>query len=226
MLEPTGPLPPEIYWRRRLVALGGLATVLVLLAWFVISLSHGGQQTSNQPAASLTALPPVPSSAVLVPDPPADAETATQAAPPVPATTQAQVAPAVAAGQCPDQSMAIKVGVEQPTYQVGQQPVFQIVITNISTSACQRDLNQQQVMVTSLDGQKRLWANTDCYPPGPANLQTLNPGQQAAFRVNWAGSTSQPACAGSRVPVPAGSYTAVAQLGALRSAPEPFNIAK
>lgn len=129
-------------------------------------------------------------------------------------------------GQCPDQSLAIKVAAAQPTFQLGKQPVFYIVITNISTTSCQRDLfSGQQVLVSTLDGQHRLWSNTDCYPSPPPQVRNLNAGEQAQFKVDWAGSTSQPGCAGERVPVQPGAYMAVAQLGALRSSPEPFNIA-
>ena len=131
------------------------------------------------------------------------------------------------AGQCPDQSLAIKATVEQPTYQAGQEPVFGIVITNIGTTPCQRDLGAglQQALVYTIDGGQRLWSNADCYPNTASDMRTLNPGQQAAFTVKWSGTTSAPQCAGERTPVAPGAYTVVAQLGALRSAPEPFNIA-
>jgi hypothetical protein len=83
----------------------------------------------------------------------------------------------------------------------------------------------QQVWVQSLDGQRKLWSNTDCDQGGPADVRTLNGGQQAAFTLTWSGTTSQPGCAGDRVPVPAGGYAVVAQFGSVRSAPETFNIA-
>ena len=38
MLEPTGPLPPEIYWRRRALAIGAAVVVLGLIVWFIASL--------------------------------------------------------------------------------------------------------------------------------------------------------------------------------------------
>lgn len=142
------------------------------------------------------------------------------------AAASASAAP-VAQPQCPDQSLAVKVTVEQPTYKAGEQPVFGIVITNISSVACSRDVGSglQQISVFSLDGQRRLWSSTDCYPDGQPDMRTLNRGEQAAFQVTWSGSTSQPSCAGERVPVPAGAYSVVAQLGSVRSAAEPFNIA-
>ena len=76
-----------------------------------------------------------------------------------------------------------------------------------------------------IDGQQRLWSNSDCFPSTTADVRTLTPGQQAAFTVTWSAATSKPNCEGERIPVTAGAYTVVAQLGALRSTPEPFNIA-
>ena len=59
---------------------------------------------------------------------------------------------------------------------------------------------------------------------GKPDVRTLNGGQQAAFTLTWSGTTSQPNCAGDRVPVPAGSYAVSAQFGSVHSSPETFNI--
>lgn len=117
--------------------------------------------------------------------------------------------------------------VEQPTYQLGEEPVFGIVITNISSDACERDMGSgvQKVAVHTIDGEQQLWASTDCYAGTEPDMRTLEGGEQAAFTVTWSGATSQPECAGERVPVPAGAYTVVAELGSIQSSPEPFNIA-
>ncbi|WP_216915798.1 hypothetical protein [Nocardia noduli] len=219
MLEPTGPLPPEIYWRRRVFAIGALVVAFALVIWLVVMVARGGNSPGDPNAtggASSTSA--VKNSSSTASGGGESSKTTGSAA---------ATATAVAAGQCPDQSLAVKVTVEQPTYRPGEQPVFGIVITNISSVACARDVGSglQQISVYSLDGQRRLWSSTDCYPDGQPDLRTLNRGEQAAFQVTWSGSTSQPNCAGERVPVPAGAYSVVAQLGSVRSAAEPFNIA-
>ncbi|WP_040730305.1 hypothetical protein [Nocardia tenerifensis] len=226
MLEPNGPLPPEIYWRRRAMAVGALVVALALVIWLVLTVSRGGDSpgdtkpvaagsssttTSKAAEASTTkAAAPVESSA---PAPPSAASTASNE-------------PAAGPGQCPDQSLAIKISVDQPTYRVGEQPNFRIVITNISSTQCQRDMNlaQIQASVLSLDGQRRIWASSDCSPVDESNARNLKPGEQALFTVRWSGTTSQQGCVGERVPVPAGAYQVVAQFGSLHSSPEPFNL--
>lgn len=219
MLEPNGPLPPEIYWRRRLLAIGAVVVALALVLWLAFALLRGGgdDKTDAKPTTTAASNKAAGSSSGAP-----ESKSGTPSA--------SANATAGAAGQgkfCPDQSLAVKVNVGQATYRAGEQPVFGIVITNISSTACERDMGSglQVISVQSLDGQRRMWASTDCYPDGTPDVRTLNPGQQAAFTVTWSGSSSQPNCAGERVAVPPGPYTVVAQLGSVRSSPEPFNIA-
>jgi hypothetical protein len=225
VLEPNGPLPPEIYWRRRVLAIGILVLALALVIWLVVMIARGGNSPggTNAAASSSSSAPkPVVASS-------AKPSTGAESSAPKPSGSAAATpsGTSVAQGQCPDQSLAVRVTVEQPTYRTGEQPVFGIVITNISSAACSRDVGSglQQVSVLTLDGQRRLWSSTDCYPDGQPDVRTLNRGEQAAFTVTWSGSTSQPNCAGDRVPVPPGAYAVVAQLGSVRSSIEPFNIA-
>lgn len=195
--------------------------VLALLIWLVLMVARGGDSSGGAQVATSTTAAPAGDGKV-EPSTGAAASSSAGASEPS-ASVEAQAAQS----QCPDQSLAVKVTVAQPTYQVGEKPVFGIVITNISAEPCARDFGSaaQQISVQTLDGSRRLWASTDCYPEGKPDIRTLDRGEQAAFQVTWSGSTSQPECAGERVPVPAGAYTVVAQLGAVRSAAEPFNIA-
>ncbi|WP_067647932.1 hypothetical protein [Nocardia harenae] len=206
MLEPTGPLPPEIYWRRRVFAIGVLVLALALVIWLVVMVARGGTSPGGAAATSTTTEAA-----------PAGGSGSSAAS----STADSDVAP------CSDQSLAVKVSVGQPTYRRGEQPVFGIVITNISAVPCSRDMGSgmQQISVQTLDGTRRLWNSVDCYPDGQPDIRTLERGQQAAFTVTWSGSTSQPNCAGERVPVPSGAYAVLAQLGGVKSTAEPFNIA-
>ncbi|WP_062994522.1 DUF4232 domain-containing protein [Nocardia mikamii] len=217
MLEPNGPLPPEIYWRRRLLAIGALVVALALVIWLALMLLRSGGDDKDPKAAAATSTSAKATGSA----------TADPSGSKVPASGTVNSTASGVPAPCPDQSLAVKVAVGQPTYKAGDQPVITIVLTNISTAACTRDMGSglQQVWVQSLDGQRKLWSNTDCDQGGPADVRTLNGGQQAAFTLTWSGTTSQPGCAGDRVPVPAGGYAVVAQFGSVRSAPETFNIA-
>ena len=224
MLEPNGPLPPEIYWRRRLLAIGALIVALALVVWLAMLLLRGGGDDKDAKNAGAAAATSSSAAATGSADPSSSAKPS-PSGPPASGTVNSTANGTPA--QCPDQSLAVKSIVGQPTYKDGEQPVFTVVITNISTGACTRDMGSglQQVWVQSLDGQRRLWSNTDCDQGGPADMRTLNGGQQAAFTLTWSATTSQPGCAGDRVQVPAGGYAVVTQFGSVRSAPETFNIA-
>lgn len=243
MLEPNGPLPPEIYRRRRALAIGVGVVVLLLVVWIITSLRDGGddQQSSDAAAAtsstsaSSTSAAPTTTGSTKSSSPSGTAAASGSANPSgtvVASGTSAAAGPTSTvaasgpAGQCPDQSLAVKAAADQPNYKTGQEPGFTIVITNIGTVACERDLGAglQQVLVYSLGGDQRLWSNTDCFSTTTTDVRTLEPGGQAGFTVKWSGTTSAPGCTAPRNPVAPGAYAVVAQLGALRSTPEPFNI--
>lgn len=197
---------------------------LALVIWLVVMVARGGGDSSGaDKAATSSTSTTVGSTESSAAKPPAGGEPPSSSV--APSSSAAPVAGTAA--QCADQSLAVKVTVEQPTYKLGEQPVFGIVITNISSVPCSRDVGPalQLVSVFTLDGQRRLWSSTDCYPDGQPDVRTLNGGEQAAFAVTWSGNTSQPRCEGERVQVPSGPYSVVAQLGSVRSAAEPFNIA-
>jgi len=232
-------LPPEIYWRRRALAIGGAVVVIGLVVWLVVSLTGGGSSDTQSAAASASLAP----SAATTYRPDASATGSNQgsggsgggggggaaaagdASSSGATTTTTTSSTPVPPGQCPDSSLAVRATPDQPSYPAGQEPGFTVVVTNIGTTACERDLGSglQQVLVYTLEG-RRLWSNTDCFPAGAADLRTLRPGEQAPFTVKWSGTTSEPGCTAPREPVGAGAYSVVGQLGQLRSAPEPFNL--
>ncbi|MGW5920939.1 hypothetical protein ACWFPY_18290 [Nocardia fluminea] len=223
MLEPNGPLSPEIYWRRRALAIGVIIVALAIVIWLVTMVARGGDSAGADKAAA-SSTTSAESSASETSSTSSSASAAPSGSATPSATTSAAVQPA--AQPCSDQSLALKVTVGQPTYRVGDQPAFGTVITNISSAACSRDLGAgPQFLVYTLDGQRRLWASNDCNPDAPAEMKTLEAGEQLSYKGTWFGTTSQPQCAGDRLQVPAGAYMVVAQLGAVRSAAEPFNLA-
>ncbi|AOW95071.1 hypothetical protein BFN03_15510 [Rhodococcus sp. WMMA185] len=252
-MEPTGPLPPEIYWRRRALAVGGVIVVLLLVGFLINSVRGGGDSDANPAAASsssTTSASPTTTTTASAPagggssgggvagaqspgNPGALGGGVPSGGEPggeEPGSDPPPAVPPLLEGQCPDQSLAIKVATDKPTYQAGEEPVFTTVITNIGTEQCDRDLGSglQQVLVYTIDGAVRLWSNIDCYPQSDPDLRSLAPGEQAQFTVTWSGTTSAPDCLTQpdpqREPVAPGAYTVVGQLGQLRSVPEPFNL--
>ncbi|MCV7386929.1 hypothetical protein [Mycolicibacterium porcinum] len=229
-LEPHGPLPSQIYWRRRALAIGIAVVVVGIIAAIVavIVTSSSGAETKSADEPSAAAAPPTPlpgeNPEVKTPVvPPA------QHAPPPTATPTAAVTPPPLLKEgddCPDSTLAVKGITSQPEYVVGDQPKFTMVVTNIGLVACKRDVGAAVLAayVYSLDN-NRLWSNLDCAPSNETLVKTFNPGEQVTTEVTWTGMGSAPQCPMPRQPIGPGTYNLMVQLGNLRSAPVPFILA-
>lgn len=223
MLQPVGPLPASIYWRRR--AIVAVAALLVLIVGWQLLPGGGGEDPrrtagaaasptpTEQPSTSLAATPPSGD-----PGRPADGGAATTAAPvstPAPTTPRPTTAPPP--GPCKDGALALRVVPAQPAYRVGQQPVLGLEVRNTSRTPCVRDLGAAQQEIVLYQGSIRLWSSNDCYPEGATDTRVLKPGVAQSFSVTWSGLGSQPKCAGTRARVGAGTYQLVGRLGTLVS---------
>lgn len=225
-LEPHGPLPSQIYWRRRGLALGIVAVVVAIVVGVSIALFG-----KSEPADSASTAATVTSEATQAPQP----ENKTPVVPPVqssPASTPTETAavappPILQAGDdCPDSNLAVKGVTNAPQYVIGDQPKFTMVVTNIGLVACKRDVGAAVLAayVYSLDN-NRLWSNLDCAPSNETLVKTFNPGEQVTTEVTWTGMGSAPQCPLPREPIGPGTYNLVVQLGNLRSAAVPFILA-
>ncbi|MEE4025231.1 hypothetical protein V1Y59_19255 [Gordonia sp. PKS22-38] len=249
MIEPNGPLPPEIYWRRRVVALGGAAVVIALVIGLIIwATSSGGEEPSN--AAATSSAPSSSSTTAYAGESSEPSESAGVAggsgggiaggnaaagAPsdasasgevPTPGGESAAPGPVPPSGLCPDANISVVLYTDKPTYSQGDQPVFTIVTTNAGLTECTRDVGKsaQNVIVRNLDGTRTLWSARDCSPLQTPNNVSLKPSQQVRDTITWSFTTSSPGCDTPRVPVPVGAYQAIGKIGEKESAPITFNV--
>jgi hypothetical protein len=229
VLHPVGPLPASVYWRRRVLAFATAVAVL-LVGW--VALPDGGDSPLDTAAAVGSPTPEGGSPSSLAATPPAGggggsggsgggpADPATPSA-----TTTARPAPPAPPIPCSDRALQLRILPERPSYQVGQQPVLDLVVRNVSTVACVRDLGAAHQEVLLYDGaNRRLWSSNDCYPGGSKDPQVLGPGDSASFSVTWSGLSSRPKCAGERVRVGAGAYILLGRLGTLVSKRSPIRL--
>jgi hypothetical protein len=220
MIDPAGPLPPAVYWRRRVIAVSGTVAAVVLLAWIIGRLVGGADSepvrgSSARALAPLSARPtpasssasPVASSSAAVPAPAA----ASPAPPPLP---------------CPDTAIGVSAQPGAPSYRVGQRPLLTLVITNTGALPCVRDVSRasRELVIMSQDGATRLWSSNDCYSAPGADSRLLGPGERLSFTVSWAGRTSGPGCPSRRRTLPAGTYLLVPRLGPITGAPVPLQL--
>lgn len=229
-MHPSGPLPSEIYWRRRALAIGVAVVVVAIVAAVIFALVGGSAgadtKAADQPAeAAAPAGQPVilPPNEIKKIDKPADAPV--HDGPPI---AKPELVPPVALNpgdDCPDATLAVKASSDKPSYLAGEQPKFTMVVTNIGLVQCKRDVGAAVLAasVFSVDN-KRIWANLDCAPSQENSVRTFNPGEQVTTEVTWTGMGSAPNCPLPRPAIGPGTYSLVVQLGDLRSAPVPFII--
>ena len=228
-LEPQGPLPTQIYWRRRALAIGVAVLVIGVIAAIVVVVvkTTGGSSAEQQATTAAAAPTPLPGENPEVKSP--VMPPAQQAPPPTPTPTAAVTPPPVLneGDDCPDSTLAVKGITNQPQYVVGDQPKFTMVVTNIGLVACKRDVGAAVLAayVYSLDN-GRLWSNLDCAPSNETLVKTFQPGEQVTTEVTWTGMGSAPGCPLPRQPIGPGTYNLVVQLGNLRSTTVPFMLAQ
>ena len=226
-LEPRGPLPPEIYWRRRGLAIGIAVVVVAIVVAIIVAVMSGsaGANTSGHGRKKPAAQAQNPGPEVKTPVEPPAGENTDQ--PPETPTAAVQPPPVLNAGDdCPDSTLAVKGLTNAPQYAIGDQPKFVMVVTNIGLVACKRDVGAAVLAayVYSLDN-KRLWSNLDCAPSNETLVKTFAPGEQVTTAVTWTGMGSAPHCPLPRPAIGPGTYNLVVQLGNLRSLAVPFILA-
>jgi hypothetical protein len=223
VLDPVGPLPASVYWRRRALVLGAIILVL-LLGWALLpgggddrprdSAAAAGSPDPTDPAAAPTGLSATAPSGVPGPAGDGDGVGATVSPTPTPTPPPTTPAPTVAPPTaCPDSAIQVTVGPRAPAYPVGQEPIFDLRVRNTSKLSCLRDLGAGQQEVLVYRGSQRLWSSNDCYPSDAKAPTLLGAGVQKTSSVKWSGLGSRPNCAGARTRIGAGSYTVVARVG-------------
>lgn len=197
MLDPNGPLPPAVYWRRRVVAISVSALVVALLGWGVVALITGTGEPSTTAQQHVAGPPEQPVAVAADHGPEA----------------------------CPDQTLRVASEVGQPAFRTGERIGLALVVTNTGPRPCVRDLNRmlREIEVTTPAG-RHVWSSNDCYAESTNERPVLEPGEPVRNDVLWQGLTSVPGCGARQERVPPGDYLAVARLTSISGAPTPFRV--
>ena len=238
MLEPTGPLSPSVYWRRRALAGGVCVVAVVLLAWIIGGLvgeaddhpvqgtagarnlvvaapSSPAQSRAASASASASASPTAPGS------PPTERTANQPTGRPVPPTSRQAPTPAAPPKRCADEVLRVVAQPGAQSYRVGERPLLRLMVVNTGDVPCTRDVSRQlrELVITTANGGKRLWSSNDCFAPAGVDKRTLRPAETLRFSLNWAGRTSAPGCPVDRTTVEAGRYRVIGKLGELTGPP-------
>ncbi|MDI6103813.1 adhesin [Actinoplanes sp. NEAU-A12] len=237
MRATVGPLPPAVYWRRRVVVLSAVLLGVIVL----FNTCSGGDEpdpkkTSSQasqnpapapknpsasPSPSLedSAPPkggdPYPDPADLLSRPPGDGE-----ALPPPATSAPANVPAAGQG-CTDAELNLTPVPTDTSPRRGVPTDIKLKIKNVGNRTCTRDLGASAQELYIVAAAQRIWSSDQCAGLKGNNVVTLAPGAEQLFEVTWNGKQSNQ-CTGTAAsgPVPpAGAYQLFGRLDQMISTP-------
>lgn len=206
LLNPVGPEPANVYWRRRIIVILGVLVALALVWWLI---SPGG---SSAPTASTTSPSPLPT----LTSPTASA-TASASASTSPSAT-------VSGAQCADADVAVTVTTAQQTYPTGGPVEFVMKIANNSATACTRDVGPAVNTFTVTSGTFDVWSSDDCTEAGDSQVEEIPAGEAYAVKGTWDATVTANGCGADATAAQAGAYQVEATNGALTSEPVTFSL--
>jgi hypothetical protein len=202
VIHPVGPKRPEIYWRRRLLAL--VITVLLLVAMMfgvkaAVGALVGGDEKAETPAEEQQEAP--------------DASAADDSAPAGPA-------------ECAPEQISLVAISDATSYAAGATAAFGMRITNTGKADCTMDAGSAALELTVVSGKDRIWSSDDCQESAQNVPTTVSPGEEGALEssVEWALVRSAKGCAKDLPAVKPGTYQLVARAGELTSPPLVFAV--
>lgn len=209
-----GPLPPRVYWTRRLVLFGVVVLVLTLVVWL---LSRGGDPAHasaghEQPTTKTANERDVPQTT------PADSPTTSpkprkrdgQTRP----RTQQPTQPVLAAPDGPCDPTKIDMKIDVADSEAGLPNLVTFLLTSTDKPACSLTITPDVVVVAVTSGIDRIWSSTDCPQALVAKQLVVRPDPPSAYQFTWDGRRSAESCAkAGAVPEPGGYWVEAAFIG-------------
>ncbi|MFD1858977.1 hypothetical protein [Aeromicrobium camelliae] len=198
---PRGPLPAEIYWRRRLL----LLALLIGLAWLVLQIV-GWVNDRDEPADAATPAPTAASTASPTPSPEPSPEP----------TDLVPVALPAAEGACAPENIRIVPSVAdgQPA---GEAVTVDLLVSTVDGSGCVLSPEEAQLLVIISSGGTPVYDSTVCRQPFVTEPIAVPEGWATQASVQWSGRGSGATCGDGEGFANAGEYAI--QLGTLGGEP-------
>ena len=220
-MRPTGPLPPKVYWTRR-VALVVIVVLLTSFVWWLVSGSGQAGETKADDAtkgAPTSSAPTTPSGTETTTDiteprshtPRTPKGTADGSSPRVP-TKPTRTPLAQPTGDCKpkDVGMKIDVGDSAP----GEANTATLLLTSLGTPACTLSITPETMVVRVTSGQDVVWSSDDCPDTLRARQVVAREDPPAAYQFQWSGQRSSENCQPvDSIPEPGGYWVEAAMIG-------------
>jgi len=219
-----GPLPPAVYWRRRLVVLGAV----VLMAMIIVYAFTGGPGAGSSAAPGPTSTADATATGTVEPTAtatPTAAATTTPSASPSPTPSAFSLPVADATGPCTDAEIQLTASADPSSLTVGQPATFGLTIKNISNRTCTRNIGSAPQSLELKYGDTLVWSSDDCSNSSYDFDQQFTPGMEKSFSLNWNGYATRGGVGSvectpyEALKLVAGTYQLVARLGTEYSDP-------
>jgi hypothetical protein len=223
----VGPLPPAVYWRRRVLVLAGLLVVVLAIVYACRGATASSAEGRHPAAAPTTTPPPDPSSEQPSIDPSPSPSLPVPSTPP--ASDSASPRPS---GECADTELTVTVAIESTSasvtrLQYGGTFALHLVVTNSSKRTCTRDVGSvPEELIIQRSGTK-IWSSDDCASPERIqhDVRTFHPGDVVVATIKWSSfSITTNGCAKATKPAAVGTYTLVGRVDTKLSKPVTFKI--
>ena len=203
VLHPVGPEAPAVYWLRRAAIVLVLLTIAVVV-WRVFL--SGGGDSSDAATPAPTASAEVTAAATTQP---------TSAATPDPNATPLE---------CADEVIRVEATTDAGTYTLGSTPRLTLMIENVGSVPCVRDVGPKANELVITSGGYHVWSSDDCSASDKSKLTTLEPGAPVASSITWNGRLSSKGCpdGDEGAQAKAGRYDVVGRNGGVESESSPF----
>ncbi|HVX68496.1 MAG TPA: hypothetical protein VHA79_02245 [Mycobacteriales bacterium] len=188
VLYPVGPLPPKVYWVRRLLVLG---VPLILILIIAVSCTGGGGGKSPTHSTGAGANPTTSAT---------DSATADPNAACVPG----------------DLSAVLDTSADGSIYPVGASPVFTATITNVSSTTCKFTSSAANEKWTVWTGPTKFWTTAGCPQSDTSSTKKLSPQASTQLSITWDGKQLDPGCKAGAT-AEAGTYVLHARLDGVKA---------
>lgn len=197
-MHPVGSRPPNVYWRRRVVALVLLVLVVALLVWGIRALmgAMSGDSTAT-PSATATA------------EAPTTAATAT--------ATGTETAAGDSPAACADDAVKVSATSSAREAAVADPLDVGMTIENVGDTPCQLDAGSANLEIKITSGSDQVWSSDDCQAEGENRMTTVNPGDTLESSVPWNGVRSAQGCPTGLNDLKPGTYQVRARVGDITS---------
>lgn len=206
--RPRGPLPPRVYWTRRLLVLA-VALGLVFGISHLLGSGGGPDRPSARPVGAVASTPatttvPARPSATAPAGRPGKAANGTR-----PKASATPTPLATPSGPCANGDIVVTPSVRGVAY-AGRPVLFTMTLTTKSSPACDWDVTAGSLAVRLTSGSDRVWSTQDCVGAVPRQSVVVRKDHPVSVTVMWNGQRSDAECTRTTAWAEPGYYHVVA----------------